>query len=169
MKYMVAFCSPKGCQATVLEAARQAREANAELVLVRVIADPKRVGIVAELIATGEPILRAQRQVDDVVANLRSFGVNASGHVRIDDVGPGIIREANELKAEKIFLGAKNFGSKKSIWPWRHPTRTYVLKKSRIPICLVQESAPAVHAFGKQAARPVRRTFGQEFLQPHWS
>ena len=169
MKYMVAFSSPKRCQATVLEAARQAREANAELILVRVIADPKRVGIVAELIATGEPLLKAQRQIDAVVANLRSFGVNASGYVRIDDVGPGIVRASQEMNAEKIFLGAKNFGSRKAFFGWRNPIRTYVLKKSRIPICLVQESAPALHAFGKRASRTVRRTVGQELLSPHWS
>jgi nucleotide-binding universal stress UspA family protein len=139
------------------------------LVIVRVIADPKRVGIVAELIATDAPLLKAQRQVDDVVTNLRNYGVNASGQVRIDDVGPGIIRAARELQAEKIFLGAKNFGSRKAFFGWRNPIRTYVLKKSPTPVCLVQETAPAVHAFGKQTARTVRRTGGRELLQPHWS
>ena len=166
MKFMVAFSSPKRCQATILEAARQARDAKAELVLVRVIADPRRVGVIAELIATGEPLQKAQRQVEGVVANLRNFGLDARGYVRIDDVGPGIIKAAQEMKADKIFLGARNFGRRSSLFGWRNPIRTYVLKKSHIPVCLVQESAPAAHSQGKRAMRTLRRTVGAQVLRP---
>ena len=62
---------------------------NAELVLLRIIPDPEKVGVVAQLISSERPADTAQKQIDEVVARLKEQGINASGLVKIGEVAKG--------------------------------------------------------------------------------
>ena len=68
MKYAVAFSSPKRSAKTIEVAVQQAKAANAELVLLRLIPDPHKVGIVAQLISSERPVDKARMQIDQIVS-----------------------------------------------------------------------------------------------------
>jgi hypothetical protein len=80
LKIVVAFSSPKRSANTVELAAKHAKAIDAELILLRIIPDPEKVGVVAQLISSERPVDTAQRQIDEVVARLIQQGVKASGH-----------------------------------------------------------------------------------------
>src|SRR5215813_6068006 len=105
MKFMVAFSSPKRSALTLSVAALQAKAMNAELILLRIIPDPEKVGVVAQLISSERPIEKAQMQIDETVTRLKSEGVNVSGMVKVGEVAKGIISTAEELKVDMIFVG----------------------------------------------------------------
>lgn len=106
MKLMVAFASPKRSRKIVRMAAAHAKAMNAELVLVRVIADPAKVGVIAELISTDAPRETAQAQIDLVVAELQEKGINASGILKIGPVAETLVNTANELGADTVYIGS---------------------------------------------------------------
>ncbi len=115
MKFMVAFASPKRSRRIVQLAASNARAMNAEVVLVRVIADPAKVGVVAELIATDTPKETAERQIVEVVNELQSQGINASGLFKVGPVADTLVSTAIELAADSVYIGSapvkpKSFG-----------------------------------------------------------
>lgn len=105
MKLMVAFASPKRSRKIVRIAAAHAKAMNAELILVRVIADPAKLGVIAELISTDAPKETAQNQIDMVVAELQEKGVNASGMLKIGPVAETLVNCANELGANTVYIG----------------------------------------------------------------
>ncbi len=105
MKFVVAFSSPKRSAKTVDLAARHARALGAEVVLIRVVPDPEKVGVVAQLISTDRPMDKAKAQVDEVVARLKNSGLEASGIVRVGEVAKGICDIAQEISADLLFLG----------------------------------------------------------------
>lgn len=72
MKYAVAFSSPKRSAKTIEIAAKHAQAVGAELVLMRIIPDPEKVGIVAQLISSDRPLDKANMQIDEVVGELKS-------------------------------------------------------------------------------------------------
>lgn len=105
MKFVVAFSSPKRSAKTVDAAARHARALGAELVLLRVVPDPTKVGVVAQLISTERPLDKAKSQVDEVVARLKESGVEASGIVKVGEVAKSIVETTQQLGADMLFVG----------------------------------------------------------------
>ncbi len=75
MKFMVAFSSPKRSARTVETAAAHAKALDAELILLRVIPDPNKVGVVAQLIATDRPVEKARE-----AGRNRRKSVERTGH-----------------------------------------------------------------------------------------
>jgi nucleotide-binding universal stress UspA family protein len=142
MKLMVAFSSPKRSARTVEVAARHARALGAELVLVRVIPDPHKVGVVAELIATERPVEKAQEQINQAVQTLTEQGVNASGMVRVGEVAPGIIKVAQEIEADIIFVGTTNVEKKPFFLMEKDPIVHYLVDHCPISLCLIRHDIP---------------------------
>lgn len=143
MKFMVAFSSPKRSARTVEVAAQHAKALGAELILLRVIPDPHKVGVVAELIATDRPVEKAQEQVDQVVAQLKGEGVSASGLVRLGEVAPGIVKVAQELAVDLVFVGTTNIGKKPFFLMEKDPIVHYLVDRCPIALCLIRHEIPA--------------------------
>ncbi len=138
MKFLVAFSSPKRSAHTLDMAAEHAKALKAELHLLRVIPDPKRVGVVAELIASDRPMEKAKKQIDAALLSLKEQGIQASGEVRIGRVARTIISVAEEIAADLIFIGSidhTNFPF--SIMP-KDPIVHYLVENCPISICLVK-------------------------------
>src|ERR1700728_99220 len=143
MKFVVAFSSPKRSAKTVEKAAQHAKAMDAELVLLRIIPDPEKVGVVAQLISTDRPIDKAQLQIDEVVAKLREQGVNASGLVRVGQVAKSIVKIASdELKADLLFIGTANVG-KSFFLMERDPIVSYLVANSPVSLYLVRQEMSA--------------------------
>ena len=143
MKFMVAFSSPKRSAKTVEMAAQHAKALGAELILVRVIADPHKVGVIAELIATDRPADKAKEQVEAVAAELRKEGLNASGIVKVDEVAQGIVKAVLEYKVDLLFLGTVNVVPKPAFVIDKDPIAHYAIDHCPISVCLVrQEDLP---------------------------
>ncbi len=132
MRFVVAFSSPKRSARTVEAAARHAKALGAEVVLVRMVPDPNKVGVVAQLISSDRPVDKAKSQIDDVVAKLKEQGINATGEVRVGEVAMGIVRAAVELKADLLFVGTTTIGA-------QSPT-FFLMKKDPIVHYLVDHS-----------------------------
>lgn len=132
MRFLVAFSSPKRSARTVEAAARHAKALGAEVVLVRMVPDPNKVGVVAQLISSDRPVDKAKSQIDDVVAKLKEQGVNATGEVRVGEVAMGIVKAAVELKADLLFVGTTTIGA-------QSPT-FFLMKKDPIVHYLVEHS-----------------------------
>ena len=138
MRLMVAFSSPKRSAKTVGIAAQYAKSLGAELVLVRIVPDAEKVGVVAQLIATDRPMEKAQQQIDGTVANLQSNGVKASGMVRKGQVAPGIITVAEELGVSMIFVGTTSFQPKPRFLMTKDPIVHYLVDHCPISLCLIR-------------------------------
>lgn len=132
MRFVVAFSSPKRSARTVEAAARHAKALGAEVILVRMVPDPNKVGVVAQLISSDRPVDKAKSQIDDVVAKLKEQGINATGEVRVGEVAMGIVRAAVELKADLLFVGTTTIGA-------QSPT-FFLMKKDPIVHYLVDHS-----------------------------
>ncbi|HEY9773590.1 MAG TPA: universal stress protein [Planktothrix sp.] len=143
MKFVVAFSSPKRSAKTVEKAAQHAKAMDAELVLLRIIPDPEKVGVVAQLISSDRPSEKAQQQIDEVVAKLKEQGVNASGLVRVGQVAKSIVKIANdELKADLIFVGTASVG-KSFFMMERDPIVNYLVANCPVSLFLVRQDTSA--------------------------
>lgn len=138
MKILVAFSSPKRSAYTLEVASRHAQALNAEIYLIRVIPDPKRVGIVAELIATDRPLEKAKSQIDEAVAALQAQGLKAAGEARVGRVARTIIGVAKEIEAEMIFIGTASYSSSPAFMMPRDPIVRYLVDHSPVTLCLVR-------------------------------
>ncbi len=138
MKIVVAFSSPKRSANTVDAAAKHAKAIDAELVLLRIIPDPEKVGVVAQLISSERPVDTAQRQIDEVVARLKEQGVKASGLVKLGEVAKGIMRGAEELQADLLYLGTTNIAKRPIFLMKRDPIVRYLVDHCSISLCLVR-------------------------------
>lgn len=138
MKFMVAFSSPKRSSPVVTVAARHALATGAELILVRVLPDAEKVGVIAQLIATDRPQGKAQKQIDMMVAKLREKGINARGELRVGEVAPGIVKAAVELGANLLFVGTTNLHQKPRFYMTRNPVVHYLVDKCPVSLCLVR-------------------------------
>lgn len=143
MRFMVAFSSPKRSAKTVEVAAQHAKALGAEVILLRMIPDPEKVGVVAQLIATERPGEKAQEQVDTVAAALREQGVNATGLVKIGEVAQGIVKSAIDLAVDMLFVGTRNVEKKPFFLMERDPIVHYLVDHCPLPICLVRHDEPA--------------------------
>lgn len=142
MKIVVAFSSPKRSAKTVEAAARQAKAENAELILLRIVPDPEKVGVVAQLISTDKPMDTAQGQIDDAVARLKEQGINASGMVKRGEVAKGILKTAEELQADLLFVGTTNIEKKPLFMMKKDPIVHYLVDHCPISLCLVRRDFP---------------------------
>jgi nucleotide-binding universal stress UspA family protein len=141
MKFVVAFSSPKRSAKTVETAAQHAKALNAEVVLLRIIPDPEKVGVVAQLISTDRPQDTAQHQIDDVVAKLKEQGIQASGFVRVGQVAKSLVDIAvNELKADMIFVGTANVGGRSFFLMEKDPIVHYLVDNCPVALCLVRHT-----------------------------
>ncbi len=138
MRFVVAFSSPKRSARTVEAAARHAKALGAEVVLVRIIPDPDKVGIVAQLISSDRPENKAKSQIDDVVGKLTAQGLKASGEVRIGEVAVGIIKAAVELKADLLFAGTTDVNVQPFPLMKKDPIVHYLVNNSPISLFLVR-------------------------------
>jgi nucleotide-binding universal stress UspA family protein len=138
MKFVVAFSSPKRSEKTVRLAAAQAKALDAELILLRIVPDPAKVGVVAQLISTDRPYNTATRQVDTIVEKLRSEGVNASGLVKVGQVAKGIVSTIKDLHADLLFLGTSGTGTRRLFALGQDPIARYVFDHCPISVCFVR-------------------------------
>jgi nucleotide-binding universal stress UspA family protein len=134
----VAFSSPKRSAKTVAVASQYARALNAELVLMRVVPAAEKVGVVAQLIATDRPAEKAQSQIDQVVGQLKSQGITATGVVRIGEVAQGIINAAVEMGANMLFVGTTSFQPKPRFFMAKDPIVHYLVDHCPISLCLIR-------------------------------
>lgn len=152
MKVMVAFSSPKRSAKTVAVAAQYAKAMDAELVLMRVVPDAEKVGVVAQLIETDRPAEKAQQQIDQVVAQLCAQGVKASGVVLKGEVAPGIIKGAEELGVSLVFVGTMSFQPKPRFFMAKDPIVHYLVDHCPISLCLVRNDETAQQIEEAEAA-----------------
>jgi len=138
MKFLVAFSSPKRSAQTLEVATRHAKAMSAELFLLRVLPDPKRVGVVAELIATERPFEKASAQITEAVASLKGKGINASGEVRVGRVARTIITVAKEINADMVFMGTVGLSPSPFFMMPRDPIVHYLVEHCPISLCLVR-------------------------------
>lgn len=151
LKFMVAFASPKRSSAVVNLAARDALAHNAELVLCRIIPDAEKVGIVAQLIATDRPQETANQHIEAVVNALRSKGVNASGFTRLGEVGPGLVKVAQEIQASMVYIGTVSFDQRPRFYMAKDPIVHYLVENCPVSLCLVRPNdvlgAPPLYVY----------------------
>jgi nucleotide-binding universal stress UspA family protein len=143
MIYAVAFSSPKRSAKTVEMAAAQASAAGAEVVLLRIIPDPQKVGVIAQLISSDRPQDKAQEQINACVEELQAKGIKASGIVKVGEVAKGIVDTALELKAEMLFVGTTNIGGGKFFLMKKDPIVHYLVDHCPITLCLVRHDSTA--------------------------
>lgn len=135
---MVAFSSPKRSATVVDVAARHAIACGAELILLRILPDAQKVGVVAQLIATERPLETAQEQVSRVVGQLKERGVNARGEVRVGEVAQGLVAAAEEIGANLLFLGTMNPQHKPRFSMASDPIAQYLIDHCPVSLCLVR-------------------------------
>ena len=140
MRIVVAFSSPKRSAKTVDRAALLAKSTDSELILLRIIPDPEKVGVVAQLISTDKPNEKAQQQIDEVVGKLSQQGIKASGMVRIGEVAKSLVKiVADELKADILFVGtAKVGGGRPFLMMEKDPIVHYLVDHCPVSLCLVR-------------------------------
>jgi nucleotide-binding universal stress UspA family protein len=142
MKFLIAFSSPKRSARTLEVAARHAKALSAELFLLRVIPDPKRVGVVAELIASERPFQKATSQIEEAVASLRKQGLKASGEVRMGRIARTIIGVAKEIGADMIFIGTMGLSPSPFFLMPKDPIVHYLVEHCPISLFLVRGPLP---------------------------
>jgi nucleotide-binding universal stress UspA family protein len=142
MKIMVAFASPKRSAKVVEAAAKHAVRDDAELVLVRVMPDPEKLGVVAQLVTTQRPQDKAQAQIDQVVANLLQQGVKATGVVKIGAVSKTLCDTAKELNADMLYVGSTTAKAKAFYLTVQDPIVHYLLDNCPVSLCIIRHDVP---------------------------
>ena len=138
MKFMVAFSSPKRSARTVEVAAEHAKALGAELIVLRVVPDPEKVGVIAQLIATDRPEEKANEQIDACTRNLLEQGIDARGIVKVGEVSPGILQVAIEEKVDVLFMGTANTANRPFFLMERDPIIHYLVDRCPISLFLVR-------------------------------
>lgn len=138
MRFVVAFASPKRSARIVEVAAQNALAFDAELILLRIIAPPEKVGVVAQLISSERPQDKAQQQIDEVVGKLKERGVKASGLVRSGEVAKTLSKICSEeLNADLIFVGTRSI-TKKFFLMEKDPIVNYLVNNCPTSLYLVR-------------------------------
>jgi len=145
MKFLVAFSSPKRAAKTLEVAAQYATAVSAEIVLLRVIPDPREVGVVAQLIASDRPADKAKSQLAKAVEELQAKGIKASSELRIGQVARTILATATELNVDMIFVGTTLSAGGFSVTP-RDPVVNFLVENSPISICVIKQDPESVAA-----------------------
>jgi len=117
-------------------AEKQARALDAELVLLRIMPDPEKVGVVAQLVASDRPNLKANKLVDRVVADLKARGIKATGEIRTGEVAKDLLSVSRELGADLLYLGTID-PKRRTFFQKLNPIVNYLINNSEIPLCIV--------------------------------
>jgi nucleotide-binding universal stress UspA family protein len=143
MKFLIAFSSPKRSALTIEVAARHAKALSAEIFVLRVVPDPKRVGVVAELIASERPMEKAKSHIAEAVQSLEQKGIKATGDVRIGRVGRTIIEVVKEVNADMVFVGTMGLSSSPFFMMPKDPIVNYLVEHCPASLVLVRGFVPA--------------------------
>jgi nucleotide-binding universal stress UspA family protein len=135
---MVGFSSPKRSAKTVETAALHAKALGAELIILRMVPDPEKMGVVAQLIATERPGEKAKLQVEECAKSLQEQGINSRGVVRMGQVTSGIIEAALEEKVDLLFVGTANIAKRPFFLMEKDPIVHYLVNRCPIPLVLVR-------------------------------
>lgn len=138
MKFVVAFSSPKRSEKTVRLAAAKAKALDAELVLLRILPDPNKVGVVAQLISTDRPMNKVTSQIDGIVEKLKAEGIKASGMIKVGEVAKGIVAAVKELNADLLFVGTSPIGPRNFFALGTDPIARYIFNHCPTSICFVR-------------------------------
>ncbi|HEY9682749.1 MAG TPA: universal stress protein [Oculatellaceae cyanobacterium] len=138
MKFVVAFSSPKRSEKTVRLAAAKAKALDAELVLLRILPDPGKVGVVAQLISTDRPMNKVTAQINSMVEKLKAEGIKASGVIKVGEVAKGIITAVKEEKADILFVGTSPIGGRHFFALGTDPIARYLFNHCPTSICFVR-------------------------------
>ncbi|MCA9801657.1 MAG: universal stress protein [Cyanobacteria bacterium HKST-UBA02] len=138
LKFLVAVTTPKKSARLIAAAGRHARALDAEVVLLRVIPDPSKVGVIAQLISSGRPQDKANQHIENMVEQLKGMSVKASGEVRMGAVGDTILTFARELKADLIFVGASDPKEKNVFLMRTDPIVDYLVDQSDISLFVIK-------------------------------
>jgi nucleotide-binding universal stress UspA family protein len=138
MKFVVAFSSPKRSEKTVRLAAAKAKALDAELVLLRILPDPEKVGVVAQLISTDRPMNKVTEQINGIVAKLQSEGIRAKGVIKVGEVAKGIVSAVKELEADLLFVGTSPIGQKNFFALDTDPIARYLFNNCPTSVCFVR-------------------------------
>ena len=141
MKYMVAVTSPKKSENVIDIAAAHAQGMGAELVVLRVLPDPKKVGVVAQLISSDRPQEKASEHVDMIVNRLKERGIECSGEIRTGPVAKGIVRAAEEHDVDMLFAGACHPDDRGFILGQTDPIMKYLVDNLPMSLCVVRTTS----------------------------
>lgn len=142
MHFLVAFVSREESQETLALAVRLAAALQSDITVVKMLADPHSVGVVAELIATDEPFILAAEEVQSVVDELITEDINVTADVRqVDEVGKGIVTAALELGADMVFLGTRDVSHPAGFMLQNDPVAHYVIERCPASVVLVRRRA----------------------------
>jgi len=141
MHFMVAFVSQEESQATLALAVHLAAATQSKLTLVKVLADPHSLGLVAELIATDEPFLLAKEELQSVVDDLTQDDLNAVAEVRlVTEIGAGIVTAAIDLNVDMVFVGTGKPGGPSSFLMVNDPVAHYIVDHCPRSVVLVRQN-----------------------------
>jgi nucleotide-binding universal stress UspA family protein len=143
MKFMVAFSSPRRSSAVVTAAARHALTTGAELILVRVLPDAEKVGVVAQLIASERPQEKAHKQMELVVSKLKELGLSVRSEIRMGEVATGICAAAGDLAVDLLFVGTDALRPRAPLRIMRDPVVQYLVDNCPVSVVLIRGDDPA--------------------------
>jgi nucleotide-binding universal stress UspA family protein len=140
MRLLVTFISPKRSARTLEVAAEHARTLGAEIIVLKVVPDAHKVGVVAELIASDRPTQKATEQVAQAAQQLDRQGIAARGLVRVDEVTEGIIRAAIEWHVDAVYVGT--FQHPGTMRLQNDPIARYLVEHCPANVVLVRQPDP---------------------------
>jgi nucleotide-binding universal stress UspA family protein len=138
MRLLVTFVSPKRSARTLEVAAEHARALGAEIIVLKVVPDAHKVGVVAELIASDRPMQKATEQVGQAARQLDMMGIAARGVVRVDEVAEGIVRAALEWHADVVYVGT--FQSPETLRVQNDPIARHLIEHCQSNVILVRSA-----------------------------
>mgnify|MGYP003384243603 CR=1 FL=1 len=140
LHFLVAFVSRDQSRCCLELAVRLAVANQARITILKVLANPHAVGVVAELIATDEPFILANSEVQSVVDELISDELDVKAVVRkVDNVAEGIVSIAIELGVDMVFLGTRDVKHPSGLIIENDPIANYVLERCPANVVLVRE------------------------------
>lgn len=119
-------------------AGRHAKGLAAEIILLRVIPDPAKVGVIAQLISTDRPHEKASEHIGIMIEQLKGMGVSASGEVRVGAVAETIMSYARQEKVDLLFIGASDPKDKNFFLMKTDPVVSYLVDNSEISLYIVK-------------------------------
>lgn len=134
---MVAVTSPKKSENVIGVAAAHALGMGAELIVLRVIPDPVKVGVVAQLISSERPKEKATEHIDKIVQDLKKRGINVRGEIRTGKVASTIVKAAGEEDVDILFAGACH-PDDRGVFMNRDPIMEYLVEKLPTTLCIVR-------------------------------
>ena len=146
MKYMVAVTSPKKSENVIGVAAAHALGMGAELIVLRVIPDPEKVGVVAQLISSERPQNKAEEHISRIVDDLKARGIEVRGEVRTGKVAAGIVKAAEEHDVDLLFAGACHPDDKGFTLGQKDPILSYLVDNLPTNLCVVRTTSEQENA-----------------------